>query len=1443
MASEAPCAADAVRASTDEGGFISNSRCIVTISSHHGEQELQDRGVMFENPLFVRQPPSRFSVAIINRLKPHQSATRALLDKNACYVSLGVAAIFAVLFILVPILILKTLNDDYPKTQSFALLFVCGILQPLLTASIVSRDSSKRLGRHHSFWKLGIILFTCIIAFRGEKRPLVSSGPETRLPRKPKHGNCSLIENIPKNWARFANKEQGDRQHMLYDTSCDHGMPLVFKYESILLSTVELLFDLVKSYRYGEIIKNNPKCSQLAREMILFSFFTPCQNNCKRSRFICEDQCKDVRTCREFNLPNVDADSIIATYGGPIKSFVEPRFDQATETKTEGDKQKWAEQLVVYALKKINDGYESKCRSKEDIDEDSGASCYFFDGRIYHSKRQPPGTKSTGALNCSMEHMYEIERENKKRTTESSHYKESEGTLSKLTLVDGVILGIGYCYGGLLLFVWRKDLSNADTGSKVPLQHHARTFALSFKSTAYLLFLGIIGCLFGSLVFYESLFGVEQEYGTKYGFQRELHLSWIYFVLGGSAAIAFALGLNNIVHALLNRTGVVMNNTKEPRQNRKGLDKIVCIRWLSVYRNNTRPRAGKWFFAKMLFWECVEIILQTSSLHQFAANKPQSYVLLSSGLQLINMIATPIMFYKSASASADEVSVYNGAILTYDTSIDTMFFVLNLFHLDARDLYEKPFVGTASLIWPVVCVIMRLRTLGRLVLVQYVKKSTYVRPPSQGDSTNPHGSHSRRIMYVSAIFFGAAIFSLVQFVLIVSSSMAINAKCASELGPSLWNGASPKYTFSNGIFGTPTCAYEKIKRIHAHAKQLSSVSKYIGLCTNLAELNLTKNNIINLPRELLVMDGIHVVDLTENPVHSKLVARNMSLTGGIPPFIIRHLNASLEKLDLSNNFLNHVDESIGVFHKLKALNLDNNHLGPKSLSWEIVKLLHLDIFSLNGNMLETDVNWSYEFPKNAYLDEAIGFLKMHFKTSLKRLNVSHNSFQRKHYDSVVQTFPKLVSFDISFNKNVKTSISTPLTGVLNLTQLIFMSIEGNEGIMHIDLDELDEMERRLVNNVTEFRIRNIGLKNLKISDDCKTGACAEKRANCTDVACLVRWGFTRIYPRELIKQIGRTIQTLRIENVIWEGFDTSVLCDFDHLLTFHWKFGKSYTGMEKTALPACVYASGSLSSFELVWTPVVPPPRIKLSPSISAIRFAMNVNVVRGVPFPIIETPINRTFASVEMNAFSEPVPPEYGLFPVLTIGITSRQNESSSISKDWKSFRSLTLNGHTRHDNIVGSASHLTIERAAFIEDTNVTGPLFRVGPQFKCMRLSAQNERRKDFQTKWNVTCTPLDMDTCPDDKVAWKRLNKNPSPCDITNSINCTLATTTSTVLNVFCFAIPYDHLPSVGYGKRTGVRWECFEEHFFETRMECDPEFVVGQNDLAKAVDTEVSECGT
>ena len=1437
-------------------GSISRPRLVVTVSAEH-TAGLRDRDVMFQNPLFVKQAPARFSINGAELPQIRVSFIRKFLDNNVYCVSFGVSTIFAFLFIVAPIVVAMHSENVSPKTKSFCLLFFCGILQPLLIRTVVSKATLDRLERNRTFWKLSILLITGMIAFRRENTP-VPPNVEAVSTQELNHGNCSLLENIPDTLVRFANQNQNHQRHMLYDTSCDHGMPLVFKYDSILVSTMEVLWDIIVEGEFGKRVKEDRVCVQLGFNFFLFSAVQPCQNNCRRSEFLCKDQCDAIDRCTILTtLPTVSADSLLTAYGSAVDIFVGSQFEKL-DNKNSNERKDWTEQVVRFLAAILNDGYQpSNCRSTDDIDKIRDASCYFFDGTVYHSKHPLSTTKSRAGLNCSMEYMYETLK-SKKAAANSLR-----AALPELTVFDGVVIAAFYLHGCYVLFMWMKQLafqksSRSRVGHTRSYRHNTGSVRLNMRSISYLLFLGVISCVFGFLIFYVAFLRVEDAFVTKY----EFSLSWIYFMLGGSASIALTMGLSTMVHAIFNRHGEIVNE-REQRQLEKGVKQrnrpsstktndIVCIRWLALYRNNTRPRGGKWFFAKMLFWECFEISLQTTSLHQFASHKHQEYVILSSTLLLFNMIATPILFYKSAYASVDNISMFNGFILTVDTTIDTLFFALNLSYLEARDLYESPFVGTASLAWPVFCVMMRLRSLSRLVLVQYMQDIIRARQSSRLSRNDTKKSfRTGKTILVFAILIGVAMFTLVQFLFVISSSHSINAKCASELGQSLWNGASPKYTFSNGIFGTPTCAYDKILSIHAPVKQLSSISKYIGMCTSLKVLNLAQNNIVDLPRELLMMGGINVVDLTANPVQSTLVARNMSLMGGIPPFIIRHLNESLENLDLSNNFLNHINDSIGLFQKLRSLKVDNNALDSDSLAWEVVKLQDLNVLSLAGNVLHADVDWSNQFRTHEFLDAAAKFLIKHFYTSLLRLNVSHNAFKKSHFDMLVNRFPHLISFDISFNKELKTSATAPLTGISNLTQLKFMSLEGNVGISYINMDDLVYMEHRTVSKITKFQIRRIGLDYLIMSRNlCGNVVCITAIKHCEDVSCLKRTGAVIKYPRELMKQLWPTVRTFRIQDTVLEGFNISDLCKFSRLISFRWAFPKNFKGMKPIRLPDCILRMQGLLYLDLTRTGIIPPQNITLGPNMTSFTWVLNTNLNEGfhgnfrMPFPGIETPNFRSFEELEVVGFIPPMPQEYRLFPQVTYGVFPSKNESYKfeVPKDWDSFDTLELRGMEHsYDDIVGTVSHLTIGLAAILDDTNVSGPLFRVGPDFKCMVLHDQHQGREAFQNKWNVTCTALGLNTCPTTKAeikTWQRLQDNVNPCNITNAINCSLPTTTkSAPLPTLCFAIPYDRR----YEERTGIRWECFEERFFDSQNKCE-KFFVGRKKTSTSTVMQAAKCG-
>ena len=157
-------------------------------------------------------------------------------------------------------------------------------------------------------------------------------------------------------------------------------------------------------------------------------------------------------------------------------------------------------------------------------------------------------------------------------------------------------------------------------------------------------------------------------------------------------------------------------------------------------------------------------------------------------------------------------------------------------------------------------------------------------------------------------------------------------------------------------------------------------------------------------------------------------------------------------------------------------------------------------------------------------------------------------------------------------------------------------------------------------------------------------------------------------------------------------------------------------------------------------------------------------------------------------------------------------------IPVEWKSFDVIKVLGANPND-VTGSISHLTVEKLAFFDDTNVTGPLFRVGQNFQCMRLDGKNDSLEYFQDMWNVSCAKAN-NALFEDKNA--RLGDDAS--NVSNVINCTLPTTSSTALHVFC-------------ANTKKGRWNCFEERFFKTGVECQPMYVSGK----VREETEAEQC--
>ena len=64
----------------------------------------------------------------------------------------------------------------------------------------------------------------------------------------------------------------------------------------------------------------------------------------------------------------------------------------------------------------------------------------------------------------------------------------------------------------------------------------------------------------------------------------------------------------------------------------------------------------------------------------------------------------------------------NAKILAVDTVIDTLYFALNVYFIEGKDLVSKsvPFwtsiVGAGSISWPVFCVILRIQNINEVII-------------------------------------------------------------------------------------------------------------------------------------------------------------------------------------------------------------------------------------------------------------------------------------------------------------------------------------------------------------------------------------------------------------------------------------------------------------------------------------------------------------------------------------------------------------------------------------------------------------------------------------------------------------------------------------------------------------------------------------------------------
>ena len=861
-------------------------------------------------------------------------------------------------------------------------------------------------------------------------------------------------------------------------------------------------------------------------------------------------------------------------------------------------------------------------------------------------------------------------------------------------------------------------------------------------------------------------------------------------------------------------------------------------------------KQGKWFFLKMLFWECFEVILQTVSLHTVAHEMELQYILLLSSLLLINMISTPLVLYKSLKTASTK---HNGTILAIDTMIDTSYFVLNIYFMSVDSLYNAPFIGSLSIAWPLFCIMMRIRSLSRLVLLNYIEDERERLPSAhvhfiRGGDKNRNKISLKHFKGVCIAFSLVFIFTLIQSINIISKAIYITAKCENELGKELWKGAKPKYIFRNGVFYEPHCSYEKIKEINAAGKQIKKISPYIEKCVKLKTLNLSHNALNDLPRELLLMKHIETVDLEGNSVYTHVIAQNMSFSESIPPFIAQHLKDSIISLDLSNNMIQRIrdpDYPISKYKKLKVLKLSNNKIGKNGLPWKITKLNdQLHIFAIDGNILSSNLNWAKKrgfqtssSGSSTNLKNAVDFLVKFFNTTLLHLNISHNGFKRNHFERITYVFHRLKSLDASYNLEMGADQIDGLRIRLTtkLKDLHYLNLRGNKRIRGISLENLAEMEKRLnAEKKNNFIINGVGIQTIRAFG--KAIRIHNKTYRRSELFELPTRSI--LFPAKMLDQIKENILMFTFQNYNMLNFTLESFCNFPKTtsITIYYAETIIRESIPYLCFPACMSNLTRLTFIKLKQVNINPSCFFQnygeMLPHIKHFYLKLADTCRHNTPCPPTKglwpefIGANPSVLVIKHFAPINQFPISYGKIPQIQLTSIQAEHVQLLMPKEWKRFDFIEISIYgNRTTNM--SVSHLEIMNASKLNSLKqLTGPLFRVGPDFSCVQLYGGNHNNsanaaKHFQNDWNVTCNLItDPEFLSDRNNRAKLMHKE---TDMAKMINCSLPTIISNTTSLKPYVPVICSLLHRRSQRDVTIYdwWECFSESFFRRdNLQCE-----------------------
>ena len=1364
------------------------------------------RGVVYHNPLFSGMNKG-------DSAKPG-FGFRQLLRRYKKATFLVATISFAIVFVVLPHLSLggdSFHESGFPLTTTKLLLLVfTGVFQHYLVLFLLFApgDNVSRALRQCN--KLLLFVFVVWVSF-GPGEQLTDSTQTEKQHKMLGIGNCSLLNDIPEQFFDLNAPIEGNQLY-IYKYKAEF-YPIAYEKTSMILNLLETVYPLLMRSTGRPM---TDECEKVTSSYALLMLFRPCGQYCQEAQYLCNSSCsnpcfKDTleaafgHDSTFSEISEIAADYWTDRYGSIINGYLNGAWPESTEL----DRTKFSEQFLSLFWERVKEQaelYKNNSLCKPISALDNRESCFALNGEVYSSSTNKDH-RIGEELSCN-------------KTDQNGQINRGSSPRQQQTQNSGVaflwISTVTFYANALWSIVTWYRLSQTYPANR-------NEYPLGSCKKISLVGMGLIGYMFSAATIHMIIM-IEGEHDPQTG-EPTIQLQCVYMFLCVPVILCASIATTTVATSIQG-TGQSIKNKKHSAKKSRSLMLVNFTRIVAMYQQQTSPRNGPWFLTKIIFWECFEVCIQFTSLHLQSRNHTLSYVLVISCLLWINMMVTTAIFYRKL-FDANAKMWKNAEILGVDTVIDTLYFATNVYFLTGKDLYSDkvPFVtsvvGSLSIAWPVLCVVLRIRSVARLIVLKIGENAApnlSFHGHKERSKTGKRYSVLWSVMWVVTVSFSA------QFVFLLIGAVQLNAHCSNELGEALWSGAHPKHTFVNGLYGEQDCNFRAITHIVAPEKGIKSISPSIGKCTSIIALDLKHNAISDLPRELILMESIGSVELLGNPVSLVLNASNMALGRGvgnydIPAFIQQHLSRTIKVLDLSNNQISKIGDSVSKFKHLQTLILSNNNLKPDRLSWRIVNLHGvLDRFLFEGNPVSTYLDWSNQGGfKRGYkngersMRNAVAFLSVFFAPSIRSLNLSNNDFTKPMVEDMLYDLTGLQSLDLSMNKQIKSGPAAPLRFNLSerLVDLQFLNLTHCKRIQGIDLDDLVEMERRLLYDNGRFYLKGVGIISFV---SMIPGHARVSKA---------------MFPTHILSQVSGLVQ-IKLENTHFQNFSSGQLCNFVELVFFSYDFYGDHIAPEQSwdFPPPC--ALPSLEQFYMSEANVNFYSN-RSFPSLKEFAVSSKYGSVERT-FPKIPYSVARQLRTssdfLELHQFkplnNAKFPPVYSSWPSLRLAAMNLEDYENSLSipPEWKTFEyfEVGVSPKPEYSKIVGSAAQLHIKKGADIKMTNLSGPLFTLSPGFNCFLVNAPYDKNETvawrlFEKKWNISCSELPKEVCSDDECR-KMISFDEHEFVVQKVVNCSLPTVgNSTFSNVVCIGT---HQPTIS---ETLNIWRCYERDYFQLRRSC------------------------